>query len=1641
MATPTENLGLITTQIKPLLKAITGIVKDQVLKEIPLLGQVGLTPYIDKLITEEVENRLEQALKSAEGKGVEGVRQALYEVLGPNGLKILLDLGQNGITAEDIQTNTSSSEFIGFTFKLGKAISEKLILKEKIGPKSLELSLDGEITPEVTLGVTFDFGVDKDGVFVNFSGQNEIEGEVKTTFGKGLKLGGSLGFFKIAATDNGSIIGGTFKADIQTTASQRLRVADIASAAKIASPVTDVSAALNLKVETEITSLLPSLTTDFSVSGLKLGTSGTSLPEVKFDNVLLKYGSLAEGAFDELRKYYTKVIKQPLDIIQKPIPVIKSSLVDLAREFDKLSGGDITPFLDALKVIEQSDNIVRRLGTPIQLGNYKITGNGIEGKPTLSIEDQILGNQPLASSLKLSDANQILAASTEASTDKSDSFLKYFPILKSDPQNFIKLLRGEIPEGISLFHYQTPALKFNFSLSPEPTIPIFGPIVLKFGANAGAGAQIAFGYDTQGLIAYKNQGFNDAKLLANGLYLENPDGTTKLGGAGGDLDQIFKVFGEINVTAGASVGVAELVAGGGIFLTAGLGITPDSVPNQNASIKPRKYLGQLADPACAFEVSGKLGVVAFASASLNLGVFKLTKRFNLARINLIDYSSGNLCDGKNHYDTTPPLTPEIRNKLKDQNIIERDGTTGKDSIVLQASESKNNEDGKVKLTGLIADPINGNDYADVKLIIINAGDEDDQVELRGTVSSSQLYGEAGNDTLIGGAGIDFLDGGQGNDVLDGGTGANTDKGIGVNTAVYANDPKGINADLVRGFATDGYGNTDTLKNIQNIEGSQFDDVLIGDSNINFLDSGLGNDKLFGGGGNDVLLAGAGADEINGEDGTDTITYLDSSAPVYVNISGKDATVSSPIFGVTFPTLFKNSGLGGDAEGDRIFTVENLHGSSYDDVLVAGNGGGRVDGYRGSDLIYAGSGDDILDGGLNYILVNDQIKPGNDINWLSYQQSDAGVNVSFQTGAARGGYADGDQIMMAYNPSDITAARFNFSSFRNLEGSIKDDVLEGDLQNNILRGLSGDDTIFGQSGNDLLIGGEGKDSLYGGDNGVDPLRALSDSLEGGGDTAIYSEAKVGVTVDLVIGGSRGEADGDQFFNIENLLGSAYGDNLTGDAGNNDIDPGLSYGEIDTVDGGGGDIDRLTVNYSLNDYGTSGVVGGFSRLELNSGSLLRNDNTDPILRDQVNFTNIERLYIIGTSQNDQLFGGYYAEGDIFFTGTGDDTIDGGAGADQIYADDGNDIVSYQMIGSQFITDLVDRSDLIDSVIQIYGGNGIDMLSIDLSTKSNGILLESLDPIIESLNLAAGVEIREFEIFKNVKMGAGDDVLTQLGQIDNLFKTGGGDDIVNPGIGKDNVYGGLGDDILILNYSAGDIGGGIEIILDPTGNTGTAQRTIANSLIVLDSVTFSEFEIYQITGTSKSDLLIGGDKDDILQGGAGDDKILGNYGNDKLFGGDGDDILEATLPYYFNDNNERRSKLDIDILSGGLGADTFVLANAESQFYEQGRDKNYALITDFNPNEGDRLQLKADTSYKFINSPNGLPSGVAVYTVELTGGFNPTLSEDLIAVVQSVPGSAGLTTRSIGRWLDTELILGKTVENPFVWVGDPISSFGPK
>ena len=124
----------------------------------------------------------------------------------------------------------------------------------------------------------------------------------------------------------------------------------------------------------------------------------------------------------------------------------------------------------------------------------------------------------------------------------------------------------------------------------------------------------------------------------------------------------------------------------------------------------------------------------------------------------------------------------------------------------------------------------------------------------GTSLADTLVGDAGPNVLIGNGGKDTLVGGLGDDQLGG-------SGLGV-TVDYSHAAAAETVDLTAGTATGGDGN-DTVQNVDNVVGSPFGDMLVGNAHANVVTGGAGNDTI-------ATLAGA--DTVNARDGgPDTVS--------------------------------------------------------------------------------------------------------------------------------------------------------------------------------------------------------------------------------------------------------------------------------------------------------------------------------------------------------------------------------------------------------------------------------------------------------------------------------------------------------------------------------------------------------------------------------------------------------------------------------------------------------------------------------------------------------------------------------------------------------------------------------------------------
>lgn len=226
-------------------------------------------------------------------------------------------------------------------------------------------------------------------------------------------------------------------------------------------------------------------------------------------------------------------------------------------------------------------------------------------------------------------------------------------------------------------------------------------------------------------------------------------------------------------------------------------------------------------------------------------------------------------------------------------------------------------------------------------------------DLRGDEAGNTLIGQGGDDVLHGRGGTDQLFGGDGSDILIGGTcGDRLDGGAGIDRAAYWTSQSGVTADLFFSDNNSGEAKGDLYIDIENLQGTGFDDDLRGNSGANtiwgmhgadVLHGRGGDDFLDGGAGDDILLGGAGADVLVGGEGEDRAAYWSANIGVVANLSNA-------------------SGNTGDAAGDIYIGVENLQGSNFDDSLSGTNEDNTIWGMDGDDKINGGYGNDQLIGG-------------------------------------------------------------------------------------------------------------------------------------------------------------------------------------------------------------------------------------------------------------------------------------------------------------------------------------------------------------------------------------------------------------------------------------------------------------------------------------------------------------------------------------------------------------------------------------------------------------------------------------------------------------------------------------------------------
>ena len=821
---------------------------------------------------------------------------------------------------------------------------------------------------------------------------------------------------------------------------------------------------------------------------------------------------------------------------------------------------------------------------------------------------------------------------------------------------------------------------------------------------------------------------------------------------------------------------------------------------------------------------------------------------------------------------------------------------------------------------------------------VNAGDNfigNDQF-----IGANYLRGSSFDDILTGDADNNFFRGSKGNDTING--------GAGIDRIDHNDSPEGIFVNLLLPsgqVVDDGFGTSDDLTGIENVRGSMFADIIIGDDSANELRGEAGNDILFGQGGNDNLIGdfgdqgglsggddlldgGAGTDTLRGGSGADRFVLApgyDTDTIVDFNINQGDL-IDVSAYGLTSADQFEVLQFDGqntivNPAGDGVFILQGVDLISAGDLnrfFIFTNDIIQI------DQQVAGSFDPIFDEAFfavdqfgDPVSYGVTLLPGQTATDFSIVSTANADRVTHFSGS--GFTYDGNGNVTGGTITDITfsggatGTPFNMAVTSGMtlsavaflaalaqtpqdDGAAVDQLFAGYAFEYI--GSAGADEFVGGQHNDILEGGDGADLLVG--------ERGNDIYVGGlgSDTYVWNPQD---GFDRVIGG-EGEAQVD----VISIGGSGYFDlnwgwdqghlyvGVAADGNYNWSDVGGNV-RIDNFRQTGGTVAYFEADTQSNSWYSQD--GSISRVYLTSGAT----GTD-----QGIYTEL----VIGTSGADALTGGGGYRDYIHGAG-GDDTLfgndatlsdlRGGAGNDEIFGANNIDRIA----GGE-------GNDLMD------GGGGDDMARYERDNGPDGAFV----------NLSSITVMHEFEgVLETVAAGEAIDTYNDrdtLVSIEDVRGTQSGDIIIGSDV--DNDLAGLGGDDFIEALEGAD----------------------------------------RLLGGEGNDILIGGDGSDTHSGGAGNDSFVFLPGETGL-----DTILDFVV---FEDELDLNALIDETNLTPGENDSSYVRA-------VEGLDNNTVVSVD-----GDGI----GTGQSFVDVAvlNGISAGL-----NLTYQYGANDTETSTITVQSL------------------------------------------
>ena len=280
-------------------------------------------------------------------------------------------------------------------------------------------------------------------------------------------------------------------------------------------------------------------------------------------------------------------------------------------------------------------------------------------------------------------------------------------------------------------------------------------------------------------------------------------------------------------------------------------------------------------------------------------------------------------------------------------------------------------------------------------------------------------------------------------------------------------------------------------------------------------------------------------------------------------------------------------------------------------------------------------------------------------------------------------------------------------------------------------------------------------------------------------------------------------------------------------------------------------------------------------------------------------------------------------VITTGSGNDSIDGGGGADIIDAGGGNDTVSYR--STEFSID----GGAGNNTLLLRAATTVDLTNVD-QTMGDVVTVAGFQNV-DASQLVTGVSITGSSGVNVLTGGTGNDTIDGNGGADVIAAGSGSDTVTYRGT-EASIDGGLGSDTLVMAVDGGTTAVNFAVAAG-------ADQTVGDVVGVsnfenLDATALST--ALSVTGSASANVISTGSGNDTIDGGGGADIIAAGVGNDSVVyrgaevsidGGAGTNTLVMTVSTTVNLGNIDQTTGDVTAVTNFQNVDASALSAATS------------------------------------------------------------------------------------------------------------------